>query len=80
MIEAWKRYVSCETTPIVRASDGQGGAAHVDAVDGDAAALDVVETRHEVADGRLPEPVSPTTAVVVPAGTSKLTSSRRPAP
>ena len=51
--DAWKRYVSCETTPTRLASDAKVQVADVDAVDRDAAAVDVVEPRDEVAERRL---------------------------
>jgi hypothetical protein len=53
-MEAWKRYVSCETTPIVRASDESVALRMSMPSIVTAAALDVVEARDEVADGRLP--------------------------
>jgi hypothetical protein len=50
--------------------------AQVLAVDGDAAAVDVVEAEQQARHGRLAEPLCPTTAVVVPAGMVKSTSNR----
>ena len=50
---AWKRYVSCETTPIVRGERVEGHVADVDPVDRDPPAVDVVEARDEVAERRL---------------------------
>ena len=77
--ESWKRYVSWETTPTrsLRAPEAQ--VAHVDAVDGDRCrASTSYSLAARYASVVLPEPVSPTSAVVVPAGTVKETSSQRP--
>ena len=51
---AWKRYVSCETTPDRVGERLEREVAHVDAVDRDRALGRVVEPRDEVRAGRLP--------------------------
>ena len=51
--EAWKRYVSCETTPTRSLSACEAQVADVDAVDRDLPAADVVEPRRQVAERRL---------------------------
>ena len=53
-MDAWKRYVSCETTPTELGERLERQVADVDAADGDAAAADVVEARGEIAERRLP--------------------------
>ena len=51
---AWKRYVSCETTPTAAESDGNVRSRTSIAVDRHRAAGRVVEPRDEVGAGRLP--------------------------
>jgi hypothetical protein len=48
--------------------------AQVVAIDGHAAGLGIVEAQRQADQRRLPAPLSPTTATVAPAGTSRSTS------
>ena len=71
-----KRNGSCRTTPKRRRSCVEVLLADVDAVDQDAAALDVVEAHHQAVMVVLPAPVWPTMAAVSSGSMMKLTPRR----
>ena len=76
---AWKRYVSCETTPTASASDAKVRSRTSMPVDRHAPALGVVEAGDEVAERRLARRRSRRRApCVVPAGTANVDVLERP--
>ena len=72
--DAWKRYVSCETTPTVAASDSNVSSRTSTPSIATTPCVASYSRATRYAHVVFPEPVSPTSAVFVPGGTRKDTS------